>query len=338
MEGNSYNKKTDSSSIQLGAFILLGIVVFAALIFLVGQKRNLFDSTVVLKTRFDNVANLAIGGEVLLGGVVVGHVRHIEFPNWKKTEKRSDKVTVVMHISKKMLSWIRKDSVARIGSRGLLGEKNINISIGSPKAASVSHGDILESDPPWDLSGAFDEGQELLSHSKHTARQLQKLMDELIKQKADEAIAQSILSMRNILHEAEKGGGLIHQLIYGKKEGKYYQKFMHTLAEDGEDVLLAARNMLHQAAEILADVRANPGLVHSLLYDGTGKELIPHLTAAAQDLHDIVASVKEGEGSIGRLLIDTSVYEDIKRILSNVRRNKVLKELIRYAISQQEDS
>lgn len=338
MENNSHNKKGDASSIQLGVFVLLGIVVFAVLMFLVGQKRNLFESTVMLKTRFDNVANLAIGGEVLLGGVVVGHVRHIAFPNWKQAKKASDQVTVVMHISKKMLSWIRKDSIARIGSRGLLGEKNINISIGSPKAAPVHHGDTLQSEPPWDLGGAFDEGQALLSHSKQTARQIQKFVDELMQQKTDQAIAQSILSVRNILREAETGGGLIHQLIYGKQEGKYYQKLMRNLAEDGEDLLLAARNTLHQAAEILADVRANPGLVHSLLYDNTGKDFIPHMTKAASDLHDIVAGVKEGEGSIGRLLTDPSIYEEIKQILGNVRRNKVLKELIRYAISQQEGS
>ena len=338
MQNSSHHKESNSSSIQLGAFVLLGIVVFAALIFLIGQKRNLFESTVTLKTRFDDVANLAIGGEVLLGGVVVGHVRHINFPDWKQAEKEPDQVTVIMHISKKMLLWIRKDSIARIGSRGLLGQKNINISIGSPNEEPIKHGDLLKSAPPWDLDGAFDEGQALLSHSKQTARQIQKLIDQLMQKKVDEAIAQSILSIRNMLRETETGGGLIHQLIYGKKEGQYYQKLMRNLAEDGEDVLLAARNMLHQTAEIITDVRTNPGLVHGLLYDESGKKFIGYLTESARDLHDIVAAIKEGEGSIGRLLTDTSVYEDIKQIFSNVRRNKVLKELIRYAISQQGDS
>ena len=53
------------------------------------------------------------------------------------------------------------------------------------------------------------------------------------------------------------------------------------------------------------------------------------------DLRQITSRIKDGEGSVGRLLTDTSVYEDLKLILGNVRRNKVLKALIRYAISQQ---
>ncbi|MEM7402644.1 MAG: MlaD family protein [Myxococcota bacterium] len=338
MESNNPRHKSEASNLQLGLFVLFGVAVFVAMLFLIGQKRNLFEPTVTLQTRFDNVANLAIGAEVLLGGVVVGHVRHIAFPNWNQEESNLDQVTVVMHVSKKMLSWIRQDSIARISSRGLLGEKNINISIGSPKDAPVRNGDMIRSEPPWDLGGAFDEGQELLSHSKQTARQLQKFMDELIAQGADKAIAQSILSIRNLLRKAEKGEGLIHQLFYGKQEGLAYRQFMHHLAQDGKEILLATRNLLHQANEVLADVRTKPGLVHSLLYNQTGDEFTPSLAEAARDLRDIIASVKAGDGSIGRLLIDTTIYEDIKQILGTVRRNKVLKELVRYAISQQEES
>jgi phospholipid/cholesterol/gamma-HCH transport system substrate-binding protein len=50
------------------------------------------------------------------------------------------------------------------------------------------------------------------------------------------------------------------------------------------------------------------------------------------DLKHIVANVKAGKGTLGALLVDPSVYEDLKVVLGNVERNKALRALVRYSI------
>jgi phospholipid/cholesterol/gamma-HCH transport system substrate-binding protein len=49
-------------------------------------------------------------------------------------------------------------------------------------------------------------------------------------------------------------------------------------------------------------------------------------------LKNIVADMKSGKGTLGALLVDPSVYEDLKVVLGNVERNKALRALVRYSI------
>ncbi|MEO7112287.1 MAG: MCE family protein, partial [Polyangiaceae bacterium] len=56
----------------------------------------------------------------------------------------------------------------------------------------------------------------------------------------------------------------------------------------------------------------------------------------SDDLREIVANVKAGRGTLGALLVDPSVYEDIKSVVGNVDRNEVLRALVRYSIKADE--
>jgi phospholipid/cholesterol/gamma-HCH transport system substrate-binding protein len=47
--------------------------------------------------------------------------------------------------------------------------------------------------------------------------------------------------------------------------------------------------------------------------------------------------MKAGRGTIGALLVDPTVYEDVKSLVGNVERNQVLRALVRYSIKQNED-
>ena len=44
--------------------------------------------------------------------------------------------------------------------------------------------------------------------------------------------------------------------------------------------------------------------------------------------------MKAGRGTIGGLLVDPSIYEDVKTLVGNVERNQVLRALVRYSIKQ----
>jgi len=54
---------------RLGAFIVITLAVLAAGVFVIGSKQYLFQSTYKLKAEFDNVAGLAEGADVQVGGI-----------------------------------------------------------------------------------------------------------------------------------------------------------------------------------------------------------------------------------------------------------------------------
>ena len=128
---------------RLGAFIVLTLAVLAAGVFFIGSKEYLFGSTYELKAQFDNVAGLAAGANVLVGGVTSGTVESIALPH-----KPGQKVTVVMKLDRSTREIVKKDSVASIETEGLLGNQYLAISSGSEGQADVKNGDLIGSVPP----------------------------------------------------------------------------------------------------------------------------------------------------------------------------------------------
>ena len=116
--------------------------------------------------------------------------------------------------------------------------------------------------------------------------------------------------------------GFAHDVIYGDVPTQTLVKF----GDAAEEVALTLRG-----------VREGDGLAHSLLYGGDETEdMMGNFTAISRDLRHIVADVRSGKGTIGALLVDPSVYEDVKMILGNVQRNRTLRALVRYSITRDE--
>jgi phospholipid/cholesterol/gamma-HCH transport system substrate-binding protein len=113
-------------------------------------------------------------------------------------------------------------------------------------------------------------------------------------------------------------------------------------AEDGSK---AAQEVGHAAEELavtLKAVREGNGVAHDLLFGGEGsdrtREMLANLAMISSDLKGMSGQIKDGKGTLGALLNDPSVYEDLKVLLGNVQRNQVLRALVRYSIQADEKS
>ena len=92
-----------------------------------------------------------------LAGVSVGHVGEIRLP-----EAGSAKVRVELLIARRVQDRIRADSLARIETLGLLGDKIIDVTLGSPGAAVLQDGGELRTEEPFDTARLTQQGAELL--------------------------------------------------------------------------------------------------------------------------------------------------------------------------------
>jgi len=136
-----------STAFRVGVLVFLGLLFLSIGIFLIGDKDLLFTSTFRLKAEFANVAGLNNGAEVRVGGIHQGTVKEIDLPS-----QPDGKVTVVMNMRSHTRTLIKKDSRASIKTEGLLGDKFVEISFGSPKAESVGNDDVIASETSKDLS------------------------------------------------------------------------------------------------------------------------------------------------------------------------------------------
>ncbi len=131
------NKQENKRSVIVGVFVLIGILILLAGVFIMGGQQNRFVSKVNVLTVFDNVAGLKNGNSVWFSGVKVGIVKNIRF-------REDRKVEILLGIDQRSREYIRKDAVAKLGSDGLIGNKIIVIEGGSSDVEPVGEGDMLQ--------------------------------------------------------------------------------------------------------------------------------------------------------------------------------------------------
>src|SRR5215831_7307749 len=136
-----------STAFRVGVFVVLALLFLTIGIFLIGDKDFLFTSTYRLKAEFQNVGGLNNAADVRVGGIHQGTVKEIDLPS-----QPDGKVTVVMNVKSETRSIIKKDSRASIKTEGLLGDKYVEISFGSPKAEPIGENGTIASEMQKDVS------------------------------------------------------------------------------------------------------------------------------------------------------------------------------------------
>src|SRR5688572_18958011 len=105
--------------VKVGAFVLVGLIVIGAVIFLIGDERQLFARKLDFNAVFEDVQGLKPGSPVRMGGVDVGSVTKVGYAE----DANDPRLYVIMSVVEGEARRIRADSVATIEGKGLLGDK-----------------------------------------------------------------------------------------------------------------------------------------------------------------------------------------------------------------------
>ncbi len=303
--------------VRAGLFVAVGLVLAAIVIFLIGKEGRLFDKQVIYHGAFDNVEGLTIDSPVRLGGLNVGHVSSIAF----SPDLGDKRIQVQMEISSKFADRIRTDSVARVGSRGVLGDKTVEIALGSAEASQIAAGGEIPTGSSGDITSLLKTSGEVMDNVVAISRDLRQGIAAYTQPAVRSDVSGLLKSAREILEEIRSGDGALHALLYDKK---------------GAQAISELGGAAGELATLLRDSRQNPNsAVHQLAY-GDARHLMANLGSAAADLKSISAKVNSGEGTLGALINDPTVYEDLRTILGNVKRNRILRALVRFSISNGE--
>ncbi len=380
--------------LRIGALVLTAILLFIGFVLSVGKRSALFEERYSLWTSFSSTEGLAVGAPVRLAGVTVGNVTRIAFSR----DLKDRRIALTLSVEQRIQDRIREDSVASIGTIGLVGDKVLDVTVGSLDRPALQPGAQLASVDPLDYTVLVQKGDRILDNVTRITASLDEFLaggESAGKRNLNEALR----SLRATLVEVEKGGGLLHDIIYGKEGADLLARadrtvqslertaraietqrgllhaLIYTPQEDtlgrltralaGLDDLVReakeGRGLLHaliydpQAAEILirldqtgqeleAFVRAareGKGLMPSLLFNAEGAKVLEDVQAAAQnmravaaDLQTITARLRQGQGTIGGLLEDPTVYEDLSALLRGANRSLLLKGLIRSTVEE----
>ncbi|MGH7409655.1 MAG: outer membrane lipid asymmetry maintenance protein MlaD [Candidatus Methylomirabilis sp.] len=125
----------------VGLFVMVGVVSLAYLAIRLGKLEVVGNRGNTVLAEFDSVAGLKNGSVVEIAGVEVGRVTSIRLANYQ--------AHVVMSIRQGVK--LTEDSIASIKTRGLIGEKFLQISPGGSDRIIKPNGKLTEVEPPIDL-------------------------------------------------------------------------------------------------------------------------------------------------------------------------------------------
>ncbi|HUM10375.1 MAG TPA: MlaD family protein [Myxococcaceae bacterium] len=348
--------------VRAGLFVGLALILFGFVVLLIGKENRLFDRQVRYHAFFENVEGLKRDSPVWLGGLEVGRVVSISF----SPDLGDKKIDVVIEMSKTFAPRVRTDCVARVGGRGVLGDKAIDISLGTSEGDPIPVNGAIPSASSGDLASILKNSGALIDNLIAASENVRKLTDAFADPEVAKNLTASLASVRSILGGIERGNGALHALIYDQKGAAE----VHRLLVKTADVSTQAERALEQLSLVLEGARTGDGALHALLYDpkagkavgqlgdaageiatllhdarttengavyqlvyGDARNLFQNLGAMSEDLRAIAAKIRAGEGTLGALVVDPSVYDDLRTVLGNVKRNKVLQELVRITVS-----
>lgn len=254
-------KKDSINKIKLGIFVTLGIVIFAAGIYYIGETRKLFSTTFRVSALFIDVNGLQVGNNVRFAGTNVGSIEGIQIIS-------DSAVKVDMIIDESTRKFIKKDSKAIIGSEGMMGNKLMVISPGSENAKSVENNDRIGTTVPVN----FDE---MIGTLKVTGDNAARITNDLAE----------------ILDDFRAGKGTAGKLLTDKKFAKNLDKILVNLEQGtnglkntfnpafSEDV----RQSMSKVNDILANVTKSTEDLKALMEEAKGSWLLGSFWGGSSD-------------------------------------------------------
>ena len=355
-----------SREIKVGAFVLAGLIVVGVVIFLIGDERRLFASKVEYQAVFDDVEGLRRGSPVRMGGVDIGTVDSVAYG----TDPKKSDIFVSFIIVEEEAQRIRSDSVATIEGKGLLGDKMIVVTVGSPGKPWIPPGGTIPSGSGSDLTAMVSRLGEISTKVESVVDNLERTTGALADEQFHKDLKQSVRSLSGILKSLDEGDGYVTRLLKDPGEADKLSRTMANMerasaglsqttqevnaiihrvksgpgfaheviyGQDGQKMLAQVGGAAEEVGTTLRGIREGNGIARSFIYgDDESQQVMKNLNEMSADLKQIVADVRAGKGTVGALLVDPSVYEDIKVVLGNVQRNKTLRALVRYSIQRDE--
>lgn len=332
--------------LRVGVFVLGILVLFMIFVLTIGSQSRLFERRYRLHAFFGTIEGLNVGAPVRLAGASIGSVSDITFGK----DLASKKIRVTMNLDAKLQERIREDSIASIGTIGLVGDKVLELTVGSPdKPVLLSEATVASVDPP-DYAKLLQKGDQIVTNVVKISDALGQLVGGGAGAEVRANLAESLASLNRVLQEIEQGSGLLHALVYEKRSSNILRDLSETTTalvrmakalDEGEGLLpallhdpegRAILNDLKQAAhgmnELATKLQEQKGLAHALFADPRADAIMADLHASANNLKLVSSRLATGEGTLGALIDDPTLYEDLSSLLRGANRSQILRNLI----------
>ena len=293
--------ESNKRSLVVGLFVLLGILIFVAGVFVLGGQQKRFTKSIRIIAVFNDVGGLKAGNNVWFSGVKIGTVKRVSFFGTAQVE-------VDLSIEQSSQQYIRKDASASIGSDGLIGNKIVVITGGTPTHPEVEEGDRLQTQ-------AALSSDQILETLQENNRNLLRVTNDF----------------KDLVGNIKRGKGTVGAVLTDERAANNFKAAMQNLEQASQNTASVTRSVTQFAARL----NTKGTLAHELVTDTT---VFRRLSRSAARLEGVAGSADQTVTNLNRaseklnntnsplgvLLTDAETATNLRTTLRNLSQGTVL--------------
>jgi len=293
------------SQLKVGALVMAAAAILIVLIFLMtGTTGGFLSHRIILRSYFPNAAGVKDGAEVTLEGVTIGNVLRTRVV----PERNPTPVEVTMQVGERFLRDLHTDSLATIGTAGVLGDSYVDINSTHAKGPPPRNNAELPTGGAPTIQSVISSSQVSIEEINSLMRKIEMLIDTLNTTRGtlgeiinDPALKKNLVSIAGDLHTVTSaiadGKGTLGQLV---NDNTLYTKL---------------NTAVDQLNIITSDLNAGKGTAGKLLKDET---LYNNLNSAVANVNQLTAQINSGNGALGKLAKDPAFAKKLDDAVTNL--------------------
>jgi phospholipid/cholesterol/gamma-HCH transport system substrate-binding protein len=302
--------------LKVGGIIVAALLVLGVAIYKLGQAANLFSRRYELITYLPNANGLRAGGTVFVAGQFAGTIKSIEFLPIDNDTTRN--LRLRMEVDEGLQTQIRTDSRAKVRTLGLLGDKVIDISIGTPRYAALRAGDTIPVAPSLDYEAVLTQAAGAVADMVDLTHDMRTLTNGIV---AGKGTIGQLVTNRALYDEFVGTMGRANTML------AKFENPNGSLARLLNDPALYDRfvSVITSADSLVLALNDKNGTIGKLLRDDT---LYTHIVNMAVAGDSLMRTLSNGQGMAARLLNDPTLYDrlnklttDLNAMLDDVRKD-----------------
>jgi len=327
-----------SIEVKVGILILVSLGILAAFVLIMGGLS--FEKTYTVYVDFDNPGGLQSGAPVRVAGVKCGKVTELQFMGGK-VDPQTNRRTLVrakVQIEQRVKDSIHEDADFYVTTQGVLGEQFLAIDPGSPQKPVLAENTIIKGIDPPRLDLFLAKAYELLDTTINGIRNNRELISDIATNTAGllkglntvltdnrERINRIVQNLEALSVEANTlTAHARSNYVDNPKIARTIDnidKLTTELQRDSGPMIKDAREAvanLNRASKVIGGEDEQAKLKKTL--DDVA-QLAARANATAADAQSIVQHIKKGNGTVGALVMDEAIYDDVQEMVRDLKHN-----------------
>jgi phospholipid/cholesterol/gamma-HCH transport system substrate-binding protein len=289
--------KERASQLRVGIFMALGLLAIGLMVVYFGRFGESIHGYYKIRVEYPNASGIYKGASVLLAGAKIGSVENnpVILPNMDG-----------VYVDLKIYEEVKIPTAAEftIGSSGLLGDRFVQIILGPDAKAAppIAPDSVIKGKSEAGIGDVTGQAVSLLTDTQTAVGNINKVAEKLNTEVFKDTTITNLSTTLSNLKEASAAVSEASKKIDG------VVKKAEDAIDSGKETFVSANQTFTSANQTFT----------------SAESAADELKKAIRDMRSLIEQARRGRGALAALLSDREMAENLRALVSNLRRSGIL--------------